>query len=267
MIFDFNFPWTVNLFDNSLQFTSYQIFILIGLLISYYVLQLANRRKKIMNPQNLDMFYGLTIVIIFVFASLFTLLANITIYPFIEVVNNFQKYSGISSFGGILGLIGSVIIFTKSKFRIADFKILINPVIITGLLVLGIGRLGCFSSGCCYGEICNSNFAVIYHRVFYAPTDISLIPIQLYESLFVISVSIFGLFLYFKKGKDIWIYLIFLYLAFRFCAEFFRGEQIHQVKIFWRLNIYQIIILFAFVAGFVFNFKKLNFITFGKENI
>ena len=254
MTIDLSLPWTVNYtFQKfNLQSTSYQISILLALLIAYFLLRKIVIKFNIMSKINFDLFYGVTIVLVFTFSAIFTITINFIIYKPEFVMPNFYKFSGISSFGGILGLFVSVIIFTKSKYKITSFPSIVDPVIISSFLAMGIGRLGCFTSGCCYGIPTNNFLTVIYRKEFYAPANLNLLPVQLYESLFLITISIIGLFLYFRSFRKIGIAILITYLIFRFYIEFYRFEPTHMKKYFFYLNIYQIIILLVIILLFLF---------------
>lgn len=263
MTIDFSLPWAVNYTFQmfNLQLTSYQFFITIGLLIAYLLLRYIIIEFDIMSKIDFDLFYGITIAFVFTFAAIFTIVNNCIIYSPGTVLKNIHEYGGISSFGGILGFFLSLIIFTKSKYKVSSFPKIIDPVIIIGFLTMGIGRLGCFTSGCCYGVPTNNFLNVIYHKHFYAPINLKLLPVQLYESLFLITISIIGLFLYLKLYKRIGITILFTYLIFRFFIEFYRYEPEHTKKYLFFMNIYQIIILlvllFVLIKGGINVLSKL----------
>ncbi|GIX43086.1 MAG: diacylglyceryl transferase [Leptospiraceae bacterium] len=259
MTIDLSLPWVVNYtFEKfNLQLTSYQFFLFISLLIAYFLLRYLIVKFNTMSKIDFDLFYGITIAFIFTFAAIFTIVINFIIYSPVTVLNNLNKYVGISSFGGMLGIFFSLILFTKSKYKVTSFPRIIDSVIIVGFLAMGIGRLGCFTSGCCYGVPTNNFPYVIYHKHFYAPINLKLVPVQLYESLFLITISIIGLFLYLKLYKRIGIQILFIYLVFRFIIEFYRFEPAHVKKYLFFMNIYQ---LFILIAILLFLFKEVIYV-------
>ncbi|WP_245676865.1 prolipoprotein diacylglyceryl transferase family protein [Oligoflexus tunisiensis] len=104
-------------------------------------------------------------------------------------------------------------------------------------LYFGIVRIGCFLGGCCYG-VPNARFGFIYPPVVFdrkecgcrkfssgERTDAPVIPIQLIESAFHLSVFAY---LYFvatpERGKFLPLYFI-LYGSFRFIIDFWRRSS------------------------------------------
>lgn len=92
-----------------------------------------------------------------------------------------------------------------------------------------IGRIGCFCVGCCFGMPTESLFHVVYSNPeARAPLNIPLIPVQIYEALFDVSLfSVLYCFIKKKKAKHLTssIYLL-CYVSFRFFIEFFRGDMV-----------------------------------------
>jgi phosphatidylglycerol:prolipoprotein diacylglycerol transferase len=95
-------------------------------------------------------------------------------------------------------------------------------------LALGqaFGRVGCYLSGCCYGAASDSPLAVIYPKGSYAPADVPLLPVQLFETGFLVLLTVLlSLILKHsrKKGMTCGWYLV-LYAIWRFIIEFFRAD-------------------------------------------
>ena len=83
----------------------------------------------------------------------------------------------------------------------------------------GFGRLGCLMAGCCYGAKCDAWYCIKMVNLGY-----KVVPVQLFEAIYLIGLSIVFLFL-FKKGKK---YLMpaymMAYAVWRFIAEILRND-------------------------------------------
>lgn len=95
---------------------------------------------------------------------------------------------------------------------------------------LAFGRMGCFNVGCCHGKPGKFGYRYSEHHVVEGFTwyykEVVLLPVQLIESAFVFCVVITGcilLFTHVLPGTVLIVYTV-IYGAFRFTAEFFRGD-------------------------------------------
>ena len=93
-----------------------------------------------------------------------------------------------------------------------------------------LGRLGCFSAGCCWGKPTSLPWGVRFtelgHEITGVPIDAKLHPTQLYESLSMLIVFFFLLWLHRQKkfsGQVILAYVV-IYSAVRFLIEFVRDD-------------------------------------------
>lgn len=142
----------------------------------------------------------------------------------LTIIENFIFYRklviGVASYGGLLGMISAIFIFTKFfKYNIHHFfKILFISV----PLMYSISKIGCFLSGCCYGIEYEGLANVIYISSHMAPLNIPLFPIQLVESLTFLLIFIYLILLYKRKNnKIISISLILCGIA-KYFLEFLR---------------------------------------------
>lgn len=92
------------------------------------------------------------------------------------------------------------------------------------------GRQGCFAAGCCWGKPTTLPWGVKFgelgHEITGVPTDAYLHPTQLYESLSMLLVFFFLLWLHKHKrfnGQVILLYAL-LYSIIRFAIEFLRDD-------------------------------------------
>lgn len=87
-----------------------------------------------------------------------------------------SEFSGLTSFGGLLGGFAGVVIYAKRAKK--SLVALLDTVAPSFLLAHAIGRVGCLLTGCCYGHACDLPWGVSivglsgrYH------------PAQIYDSL------------------------------------------------------------------------------------
>lgn len=97
------------------------------------------------------------------------------------------------------------------------------PVIPIGIsLAHAFGRLGCFFAGCCSGEPSDAWFAIACSETY---PGVRVVPVQLFECLFLLVLSGVMAFLWFRFrcGYNLSVYSIG-YGVWRFCIEFLRGD-------------------------------------------
>ena len=156
--------------------------------------------------------------------------------------------AGLSVFGGIVGATLFFWIYSRAKnypfWFIAD---LAAPGVI---LAQAIGRIACTINGCCFGEVCEVAapswlpWGIIYtHPSSYAPLGVAVIPTQIYEIIF--NMSLFGVLLKLrgrlKPDGSLYLLYLIVYAAWRVGSGFLRagtpfffglqGDQIISVVI------------------------------------
>jgi len=155
--------------------------------------------------------------------------------------------AGISSYGGLIGVILAAVIFE----RIISFNgMLIKYSIISLPLIYGLSKISCFISGCCYGIPYNGLFNVTYPF----GLNIPLFPIQIVET--VVFILIFVICNKYKeKEQIIWIAIIISSFC-KFVLDFLRYEHI-KVLITTNQIISIILIIISFIV-LVLNKVKIN---------
>lgn len=140
-----------------------------------------------------------------------------------EIVNS----TGSTFYGGLIGGTALFIIvyfvaghfLFKDGYHFACFRTIsdLAPACIT--VAHGFGRLGCLMAGCCYGAESDAWYAIKMVHLGY-----KVVPVQLFEALFLFALSGVMLLL-FKKGKkyEMPIYMI-AYACWRFVAELMRND-------------------------------------------
>lgn len=167
--------------------------------------------------------YGITNI-----GDIIELTKNFSTMTFGEYLSSFFSYfGGMVFYGGFLGAILGLIIFSKIyKPLRGKAKNLLDILAVIFPLFHGFGRIGCFFAGCCYGVESHVGFITNSNDINPSINGVTRFPIQLVESLccFIIFAIMFFLF---KKDKLhdklIYIYMI-IYGCVRFIDEFFRGD-------------------------------------------
>jgi len=140
---------------------------------------------------------------------------------------------GLAIYGGVLGATLGIWIYIKlSRRHLKDqhFGFYIDIVTPGIILAQAIGRVGCTINGCCYGKPAPDWFpwSVVYTNPnSYAPLNIPLYPVQIFEIIFCLIG--FGVLLKLRKrlepmeGALFLVYLI-LYSAWRFAIGYLRTD-------------------------------------------
>ncbi len=209
----------------------YSLLIVLGVFACMWLIRLqGDWRHMRAKLQNLLIWTTVAAVVLgYGFAVLFQAFYNYMAKGVFEIVNN----TGSTFYGGLIGgtavyigvyfLAGHFLFpdgYHKRQFRtVSDLA----AACITG--AHGFGRLGCLMAGCCHGRPTDAWYG-IYMNI---PGDgtaekVKVIPVQLYEALFLFALCALFLFL-FKKGKK---YLLpsymMAYAVWRFVAEILRGD-------------------------------------------
>lgn len=221
----------------------YGILVVTGILSGLYIIY---RNIKTLNYKKEEN-YGLILYILLgtLFgAKYFTLLTNFNKYK-----NNidFNKI-GLSSYGAAIGIIILLIIFAKQYKK--NFKELINNILPAIPLMYGISKIGCFLAGCCYGIKYNGPLSITYKYSLSAPKNISLLPIQIIETITFILI-----YLYISKKKKenkniIGITLLLCGLS-KFLLDYLRMNHIDKI-----LTVNQIVSIPFIIIGLILYFKE-----------
>lgn len=249
---------------DAIKIDSYTLMLTIALivLLLYFTNSLEKKNGYSREHTNkLLVYFGISLLITYIFASLFDFL-------FHRIEDPNAEFGGITYLGGFVG--GAVAFYFLLRFVMKKDNInivkIFNIIIPGVILAHAIGRIGCLLAGCCYGAPTNSIFGIIYPDVPYSPRDqifneygvgVAVHPTQIYESLFL-----FGLFFFLEfsknlKNKRLSIYLI-SYGLFRFSIEFIRGDSRGQLVSFLTPSqgLSLIIIIVGLLLLYKFNIKK-----------
>jgi phosphatidylglycerol---prolipoprotein diacylglyceryl transferase len=167
-------------------------------------------------------------------------------------INTFQ--SGGTFYGGLLGSIGTIFLYTHFQ----RMNVLRTFDICTASLPLGhaIGRLGCFAAGCCYGKPTEVPWSVVFTnpvaaRIAGTPLGIHIHPTQIYEAFVELCNFIFLNWLWKRQrfaGQIFGAYM-FLYGIERGTIEFFRGDPGRTLLFHDRISLMQVTSVVFILAG------------------
>ena len=210
---------------------AYILGIIIGWIYAIKIIQVINKNKNYLAQVTKAQFDDLIIYLVLGIV-LGGRLGYVIFYNFEYYVKNFDEIfklwqGGMSFHGGIVGVIISIIIFSKVKnanfFRFADIVACVAPI---GIF---LGRIANFINGELYGKITTVSWGVVF------PTggNVARHPSQIYEA-FLEGIILFILINYlalkkqliFKTGYISGLFLI-LYSILRIFSESFREPDKH----------------------------------------
>ena len=203
----------------------YAILISVGVIVCMLFIRLqADWRGIKAKLQNLILFNTIAAVVLgYGAAVLLQAFYNYMAKGTFEIVNS----TGATFYGGLIGgtAMFIVIYFVAGRFLFPDgyhtrgFRTVSDLAPAAIAVAHGFGRLGCLMAGCCYGAESDAWYAVEMVHLGY-----KVVPVQLFEALFLFALSGILLFL-FKKGKryEMPIYMI-AYACWRFVAELMRND-------------------------------------------
>lgn len=161
-----------------------------------------------------------------------------------------QSLTGFVFYGGLLGSIASMIIYSRVfKTPLLPYLDVFAPIV---PVAHAIGRVGCFLGGCCYGiEVGHDHpLGVIYPAAsLAAPPGQPLLAVQLIEA--VLNLLIACVLFMIKKKKPapgtLAAGYLMIYACSRFALEYFRGDLIRGV--YHGVSTSQIISALLFISG------------------
>ena len=176
---------------------------------------------------------------------------------FFEIIKLWQ--GGMSFHGGLLGVVISIIIFSKknkiSFFKIADIVSCVAPI---GIF---FGRIANFINGELYGKISSLPWSVIFPSAGNSPRH----PSQIYEALLE-GIVLYLIINYFALKKDL-IYkpgfisslFLIIYSILRIFSEIFREPDSHLGLLFNYFSMGTLLSLLTIIFGlFIILFVKKN---------
>lgn len=208
-------------------FDIYPIIVAVGVVIALVIFDLFFRKKNLKKGMATDfeILFTISAAIGVVFAILFQ-----NLYDFIEDPSHYEWTWAMTFFGGLVGGVGTFFagyfLFLRKKYPTA-----LAPVtLIAGGCVPfahGIGRIACTMDGCCYGMTLTEDNPFYWIGVVFRTTEGRVVvPTQLFEAVFLLSLSAILIYIAFKKETLLTMptYMI-SYGIWRFLIEFLRDDH------------------------------------------
>lgn len=234
---------------------SFGAMIVIGLIITLYLLHRDKPLKNLISDQQLSTIFQISFIAGIAGGRIWFLITNPSIIQ--HWTDCFTIWSGGLS---ILGCIISIV--TTATIYLYHAKLPVLPILdriaLYTPLLQSISRFGCFFAGCCFGKKTNLPWAIIYENYdSLAPLHVKLHPTQIYSSLFLACSFVLLVFFnryyrYKKPGQILALYIMLISLD-RFLIDFLRGDQEFFSKpgIFGNLSIQQALALCLFLAALI----------------
>ncbi len=235
-LFRFDTPW-----GGEINIASYGVMMMIGFLLSLYVLQKRAQKHGIASDKIFNVALAMIICGV-IGARIFYIIQFWEADGFAD--NPFQiiriDRGGLVFFGGLIGGVAGAFAFMwKERLPFAETSGLIASV---GPLGHAFGRMGCFLNGCCGGRITESWVGIRFPSL-----DVSVHPTQLYAVGY--NLLIFALLSWWLRRRNRPLELAGLYMitygSARFINEFFRATE----PVLTGLSIAQIVSIPLATAG------------------
>ena len=167
------------------------------------------------------------------------------------VLNN---STGSTFYGGLVGgialfLIGYFVVgkfLFKTGYNVKHFRTVSDIAACAIAVGHGFGRLGCLMAGCCYGAKTDAWYGIYMQHLGH-----KVVPVQLYEALFLFALCAVMTFLVIKKIRfQMPIYLL-SYGVWRFLIEYVRDDYRGSIFGLSWLSPSQVISIGLFLAGII----------------
>lgn len=163
---------------------------------------------------------------------------------------------GATFYGGLIGgalgffavyFIGGHYVFKDTKVHLTQLAKVCNSAIASVVLAHAFGRIGCLCAGCCYGKESDGWLAT---RQFINHQWKNVLPVQLYEALFLFAFFAVMVYLLIKKKNEynLSIYLVG-YGVWRFLIEYLRGDDERGATVVQFLSPSQLTAIIMIVLG------------------
>ena len=205
----------------------YPLIIVAGVILILVIFDFFLKKKNCKKGLSTDyeLFFVVCVFIGVIFACLFQ-----NLYDFIENPSTYKWNFGLTFFGGLFGGVATFFIgyylVMRRKYPYA-WPYIVS--IVGGMIPLahGIGRLGCVIDGCCYGKVIEEGSPFYWLGMVFSTTNGQKVyPTQLWESIFLILLSLGLIILAFKKETLLTVPIYFMsYGIFRFLIEFIRDDH------------------------------------------
>lgn len=214
------------------KFPFYVVIILISIIIGMIYIY-RNLKKEGCNNKQVLLYFIMYFSFTFVFGKMYT--------SIVFGKTGFMK-AGLSSYGGLIGVVVSAIIFEK---MLPLNNKLIKHAILSLPLVYGLTKIACAIAGCCGGIPYEGIFKVKYVDM----QNIWQFPVQVTET--IVSLIIFMICYKFRDKKNISYITLILVSITKFLLDFLRYD--HVKILITRNQIFSIILLIITISVFSIN--------------
>lgn len=200
---------------------TYSLMLAIGLFSCFFLLEVycrAHKWKKL-TISAVEILGIVSIIVGFIGAVL-----TQNLYDFINDPASYSWSWAMTFYGGLIFGVGTFLFgyFLVVRKHFGPFMkdlLIIAPACIS--VAHAWGRMGCFFAGCCYGKETDSVFGLVFSTT----NGVKVLPTQLWEALFLFTLSAL-LFVLALKKRCRFNFVIYLcaYGVWRFTIEFFRGD-------------------------------------------
>ncbi|MCL2236233.1 MAG: prolipoprotein diacylglyceryl transferase, partial [Defluviitaleaceae bacterium] len=132
-------------------------------------------------------------------------------------------FGGMVFYGGLFGVMAAMPFY--AKFLKRDIPTILQVIVPVLPLAHAIMRIGCFFAGCCHGAP-HETLGVYFAENSVAPSDVRLLPVQLYET--AMNMVIFAAIWLWSAKPRHHLHLVafygITYAVGRFSLEFLRGD-------------------------------------------
>lgn len=129
---------------------------------------------------------------------------------------------GYVFYGGLIGGIGAA--FLAGKIHKIKTSVYLETVAPCLPLAHAFGRIGCHLAGCCYGIPYDGIGHIVYHAPSFAPVEIALFPVQLFEASLNFLLALVLLVWEWRKGPSR--ILVYFYLSAYAIIRFFEEKYL-----------------------------------------
>ncbi|MEM4396261.1 MAG: prolipoprotein diacylglyceryl transferase [Candidatus Woesearchaeota archaeon] len=232
-----------------------------GFLLTYLILKKYHKFAKISNSDKVEEYVIILILFLLITTKIFVILHDLFLGVSIDL-DYFKGliFSGFSAIGSFIGVILGIIYLKRVKKENFDLVSLLGLILIGLIISSSIGRIANFLNKEFYGIKSNAWFCVVFFE-----NDYCRIPVQIFESIYYLFLSIVLILFLHKINKNSeksdqykWTLLdigLYGYGIGRFMIEFLK----EMPKVFFSLNTTQIeifFILFIYTLLKIFQFKK-----------
>jgi len=255
--------------------TSYGIWLALGMLVGLFVASRLAGRDGLPRERIYDL--GLWIIVGGLVGSKLLMLLvedNVNVLSL-----DFLRSGGVFYGGLIGGFIAAVIVVRYYKLPFWKVADAFAPALALSQV---FGRQGCFAAGCCWGKPTDLWFGVHFSELGHEYTgvpivgpdgaDVHLIPTQMIESLTMLAVFGFLVWLHRHKKFDGQVLIAYgiIYSVFRFSIEFIRDDprgDLFGLTTLTGLSTSQIVSLIVAAAAIIFMIWRLKVVKNSKSEV